>query len=388
MFPRWLEMPNFNTILLGPRRAGKTTLLKQKYQKYKYVTLDDLDTLDWAERDPKGLITSLGKEFIVDEVQRYPKLTIAIKYAIDEQNAKAIMTGSSAIGLLDDTADSLAGRIDILHLPTLCWGEEIGEATHSFFSDKLNLPQIKNANRQLETALEYGGFPELASQENEEKRAILYRYRDTYFARDLIQLANIENLTALLALYHHLLRSIGSILEVSKFSNESGLSFKSTKKYINVLQQSDLVFSLAGYQYGPAKRFIKAPKIYFSDNGIITSFGTKLSQGQIIENFVISELEKRRKLGQFGRAEMYFYRSNSGAEIDLIIDCEDVVLAIEIKSSKKVSSKELRHLKAFETKVNKPTKKYIVNLGDEYLDIEGINVIPIAALFRSKAIAI
>ncbi|MDD4663655.1 MAG: AAA family ATPase, partial [Caldisericia bacterium] len=99
MFERWIKIdPNKSALIIGPRRSGKTTYLKDAFPDYAYTTLDDFDAFDWAERDPKGFITSLGKHCIIDEIQRVPKLTIAVKYAIDNENAHIIMTGSSSIG--------------------------------------------------------------------------------------------------------------------------------------------------------------------------------------------------------------------------------------------------------------------------------------------------
>ena len=166
MFKRWLDFPQQKScLIIGPRRCGKTTLLRYRYPDFKYVTLDDLDLLDWAKRDPKGFVTGLGRTAVIDEIQRLPILTVAVKYAIDNENAHFLMTGSSNLGLLDAAADTLAGRIDILSLPTLCWGESNGQPTHSVFSEKAAFTQLKSARRSLDEALDYGLFPEVVKQE-------------------------------------------------------------------------------------------------------------------------------------------------------------------------------------------------------------------------------
>jgi predicted AAA+ superfamily ATPase len=181
MFKRWLAIPSQRSILIvGSRRSGKTTLLKHRYPEWPYATLDDLDFLDWAKRDPKGLISHLGKKAIIDEIQRLPMLTVAVKYAIDNEKARFLMTGSSTLGLLDTAADSLAGRIDIVSLPTACWGEELGPPTHSILDDQAPLLQIKEANRTLQRAMTYGQFPEVLNQEKDsDKHEVLINYRNT-----------------------------------------------------------------------------------------------------------------------------------------------------------------------------------------------------------------
>ena len=316
MFKRWMKIDeNKSALIIGPRRSGKTTFLKMCFPDYKYVTLDDFDFFDFANSDPKGLISSLGNKIIIDEIQRVPKLTVAAKYAIDNENAHIIMTGSSSIGLLDSAADSLAGRINIYSMPTVCWGENESMPTHSIFGEKLNPIALKKGMRDIENTLAFGLFPEIVTTENKtEKKELLNNYKNTYFTKDVMQMSNIENTESLFAIYSNICRSIGSHLEVSNFARESGLSFPTAKKYLNTLYQSELAFKLYGYQYGPAKRYVKAAKTYFCDNGIIEAFNVKVSEGQLLENFVISELEKRRKLGLINAERFYYYKSSSGRE--------------------------------------------------------------------------
>jgi predicted AAA+ superfamily ATPase len=386
MIERWLEIPpDKSCLIIGPRRSGKTILLRHRYPELPYATLDDLDHLAWAKRDPKGFIGSLGRHAIIDEIQRLPLLTVAVKYAIDNQNARFLMTGSSTLGLLDAAADTLAGRIEILSLPTACWGEDEGDAIHSILEGRPDLPYIREANRRLSAALTYGQFPEVLAQESEEKKHhVLINYRNTYFTRDLMQLSNIENLDGLLAIFQHLTRSLGSHLEVSNFAREAGISFPTTKKYLNALQQAQLTFKLYGYQYGPAKRHIKAAKTYFADNGIIHSLNAGVSDGQLIENFVISELEKRRKLNMIPADQFYYYKSVAGSEIDLIFEVDNTVYAVEIKATKRPGPRDLQNLKQFEDRLKRPIKRILFYPGEEYSTVDGIRLIPIGALHRGK----
>jgi len=177
-----------------------------------------------------------------------------------------------------------------------------------------------------------------------ELHRILVRYRNTYFTRDLMQLSNIENLDGLSAVFQNLSRSLGSHLEISNFAREAGISHPTAKKYLNALHQAQLTFRLYGYQYGPAKRYIKAAKTYFSDNGIIHSLNADVSEGRLVENFVLSELEKRRKLGLIKTDQFYYYKSVAGNEIDLVFELDDTVYAIEIKATKRPGPRDLRNL--------------------------------------------
>jgi hypothetical protein len=386
MFQRWIEIPpRRSCLIIGSRRSGKTTLLKHRYPDWPYATLDDLDYLDWAKRDPKGLIIHLGNKAIIDEIQRLPILTVAVKYAVDNEKARFLMTGSSTLGLLDAAADSLAGRIDIVSLPTACWGEELGGPTHSILNDQAPPPQIKEANRSLSEALTYGQFPEVLIQKKDNnKHEVLVNYRNTYFTRDLMQLSNIENLDGLLAILQHLTRSLGSHLEVSNFAREAGISHPTTKKYLNALLQAQLIFKLYGYHYGPAKRHIKAAKTYFADNGIIHSLNAGVGDGQLFENFVLAEFEKRRKLGLINADRLYYYKSVGGNEIDLVFEAHNKVYAIEIKSTQRPAQRDLQNLKKFSDRLKRPVRRYLIYLGEEYRTIDNIQLLPAAALFRGK----
>ena len=384
MFKRWIDIgAHKSCLLVGPRRSGKTTLLKQRFRKWSYATLDDLDHLEWAKRDPKGFIGSLGKQAIIDEIQRCPILTVAVKYAVDNEGARCIMTGSSTIGLLDAAADTLAGRMNLLSLPTACWGEHLGKPTHAVWEQPADFPQIKKATRLLTEALTYGQFPEVVTQQNPAARHdVLINYRNTYFTRDLMQLSNIENIEGLLAVFQHLGRSIGSHLEVSNFAREAGLSHPTTKKYLNALHQAQLTFKLYGYQYGPAKRYIKAAKTYFADNGILHSLNAGLSRGQLVENFVIAELEKRRKLGMLPVGQFYYYKSAAGHEIDLVFEKEGVLYAVEVKATTNPGARDIQNLNRFVKSMQRPVRAYLFYAGEDYKTAGNIRLIPIAALFR------
>jgi len=386
MFERWLNiLQDKSCLVLGPRRCGKTTLLRYRYPDLKYITLDDLDLLDWARRDPKGFVSDLGESAIIDEIQRLPILTVAVKYAIDNEKARFVMTGSSNLGLLDAVADTLAGRIDILALPTLCWGESHGQPTHSIFEEHASFSEVKTAQRSLQAAHSFGLFPEVVKQENNSAReSLLQNYKNTYFTRDLMQLSNIENLDGLLGIFHNIARSIGSHLEISNFARESGLSHQTTKKYLNALNQAQLTFKLYGFQYGPAKRYLKASKTYFADNGVLSSLNVDVTLGQRMENFVISELEKRRKLGSLPADTFYYYKSAAGHEIDLIFEIDGCLYACEIKATERPGPKDFRNLRNFADQLKRPIKRFLFYLGDEYKYKDGITLIPIAAIFRGR----
>ena len=386
MFDRWTSFRPGNLLLLGPRRSGKTTLLRRRYPAHRYATLDDFDALAWARRDPKGFASSLRPAAVIDEIQRLPELVVAVKYWSDRGELEALMTGSSSIGLLDAAAETLAGRVWIEHLPTVCWGEECGLPLHSFFQDEAEFPHLAEGRRRFDDAWRDGGFPEVVAADSTAGRTeILRRYRDSYFLRDVAQMANIENVEALHAIFQHVVRCLGSPVEISNFARETGLSHPTAKRYLGTLFQTGLGFRLYGGQYGPAKRLMKAAKLYFADSGIVTAFQTNVDEGARFESFVIAEIEKRRKLRLLDAGPLLHYRAKGGAEVDLIIEEPDCVRAVEIKYSEHVQPRDLRNLRRLrEMEWPKPLKLYVVYRGMEYHDLDGVRALPVHALWRAR----
>ena len=222
----------------------------------------------------------------------------------------------------------------------------------------------------------------LSQEADEDRQRVLVNYRNTYFTRDLMQLSNTENLEGLLAVFQYLTRSIGSHLEVSNLARESGLSFPTAKKYLNALNQAQLTFKLYGYQYGPAKRYVKAAKTYFCDNGLIHSLNPRVDQGRQLENFVLAELEKRRKIGHLPAEQLFYYKSRTGHEIDLVFETGDTLNAVEIKAARSPGPRDLQNLKRFVRSLNRPVKAYLVYMGEHYETVEGVRLVPVGALFR------
>ncbi len=388
MFSRWVQPSEASSALvIGPRRAGKTTLLRSLFPAAPYLTLDDYDVLKAARDDPKGLLRALeGSPVILDEIQRAPEILIAVKLEIDQRRRRFLLTGSSTLGLLSAGSETLAGRIGLTECPTACWGEEEGPPTHRLFTMPPSPLAIAEANRRLPAALHFGGFPEVITAPTEaDKVAILQNYKNTYFARDLLQLANIENADGLMAMLHYLAVSLGSHTDVSNAARESGLSHPTARKYLNVLQASRLCFKLYGYHFGPAKRFTRAAKHYFADSGILTALGATTSPGAQLEGFVIAEIEKRRKLG-FIRCDMlHYYRSVGGAEIDLVIDEPDCTTAIEIKHTSRPARRDVRHVADFVAATDRKKRRrgILLCMGQEASSIDGVEILPIAHLHRA-----
>ncbi|PWU15984.1 MAG: hypothetical protein C5B49_11125, partial [Bdellovibrio sp.] len=167
MFRRWVSISGKKSILLlGPRRAGKSTLIKQLFPSYRYVNLDDLDELEQSRRDPKGWLLELGKSVVIDEAQRAPEIAIPLKKVIDDEGAHYVLSGSTGLGLFQKTTETLAGRVEIQQLPPCCFGEDKGEPLHSLDRSMVNTKRHREAQRELKDFCQFGGFPEVLTQDS------------------------------------------------------------------------------------------------------------------------------------------------------------------------------------------------------------------------------
>jgi predicted AAA+ superfamily ATPase len=288
------------------------------------------------------------------------------------------------MNLKEALGDSLAGRIEIKYLPPCCFGEQFGSQEGNILED-LSYSAQKIAKRNLTEYLTYGGFPELLEDENHDQKSnILKNYKNTYFTRDLSLMANLENIEGLKAIFHALIRGVGSRYEYTSIQKESSLSYATVKKYINVLNSAGLTFKLYAYHLGAAKRYISSSKTYFIDNGIINAISDESSKGQLFENLVISEIEKRRQIGEIDCDELYYYQSLGGREIDLIIEEKNQITAIEVKSSISITGRDIRNLREFTIKSPKPLRKWIIYAGDKMYQEGGILILPFLHFFRRK----
>lgn len=402
MFQRWVEnliqkdlRQRKSVVLLGSRRAGKTTLTKMLGEdNISYHTFDDVFLQDAIRKNPKYLekLCNKNKINVLDEVQKAHSPFDTIKLLIDT-GYLFILTGSSSLHILEQVSETLAGRIRIRYLHPRCWGEEISKLDsipkRSILFNSENTPLdpifFQKGKIDIQDALQYGGYPELHEKNNEEKKDLLRDYRNTYLQRDILEISNIQNLNGLRALLAALVQSIGSTVNYQNLARESGLSHITVKKYLNSLEQTFIIFKVFPYQYGQAKRYVKSPKWYFTDTGMLNSLNIRIGEGELFENFVISEVHKRLSVLNKDIDSLFFYKTVKGAEIDLVIDNKDQIHLYKIKSSQYPDKKFTRNIKNF---ISERTNLKDVNIsgqviyqGDVFTKHDNIQFTPIASWF-------
>ncbi|WP_419906531.1 ATP-binding protein [Hoeflea sp.] len=347
-------------LVVGPRRAGKTTLVQAVARADRtYVTLDDQTILDAALADPAGFIRGLDTATI-DEVQRAPELLLAIKKSIDEdyQPGRFLLTGSANVMTLPKVADSLAGRIETLHMLPLSRSELL-DVTPAFLKQLFEgkFQSIKDAvlGDDLMDIVLQGGFPEALSRDIERRRQDWARsYLTSVLTRDLRDIANVEKLTELPRFVRFLAEHSGQLVNYSEFGSSINVSHKTSQRYVGLLEQVFLISTLQPWYTNAIKRITKTAKLHFLDSGLLAATrGLTFERvrnnrdlvGALLESFVFSEVLKLTT-GTEMRLSPYHYRDQEMREVDIVLERDDGLIAgIEVKASATVRTSDLSGLK-------------------------------------------
>ena len=347
-------------LIVGPRRAGKTTLVRKMGDASRtYVTLDDHTVLEAARSDPTGFIRGMDRA-IIDEIQRGPDLLLAIKKSIDEdyRPGRFLLTGSANVLTLPRVADSLAGRMETLRMLPLARAEiEGGSPTFldRLFSGSLQGVQDAILGDDLVRLSLLGGFPEAISRASERRRQDWARsYLTSVLTRDLREIADIEKLTDLPKFVRLLAEHSGQLVNYSQFGATIDVSHKTGQRYVGLLEQVFLVSTLQPWFTNALKRIAKTPKLHFLDSGLLASVrGLSFERvranrglfGSLLESFVFSEVLKLMTATD-QRLTPYHFRDQQMREVDIVLERDDGMIAgIEIKASATVRSSDFGGLR-------------------------------------------
>jgi predicted AAA+ superfamily ATPase len=352
------SLRNFPVVLLtGPRQVGKSTLAKSLIGpswNARYLTLDDRNILDAALRDPDGLLAGQEGPVVVDEVQRAPDLIRAIKKNVDEDRrpGRFLLTGSAHVLTLERVTESLAGRIALHSLFPFAWGEKLGRPASSILdllvvsetaADLVRvLPQRIEGTRKSEiiTDILTGGFPPVFLMNDVRARSDWFAsYRQTYLERDLFQIRAVEHIPDFNRLLTLAALRTGRTANLADLARDCGLSYSTLRRYINLLEITDQIFFLPPYHAHPGKRLVKTPKLFFQDTGMAAYYAglddwetaeKHNYAGALVETWAVSEIRKLAGLAD-RRLHLYFRRTQTGEEVDLLVERAGRLAAVEIK---------------------------------------------------------
>ncbi len=347
-------------VVTGARQTGKSTLVQNLIQDHRdYFSLDDLDVIDAARRDP-DLLVGGSRPVTLDEVQREPNLLLAVKRAIDKRRepGRFLLTGSANLLLMRKVSESLAGRASYLTLWPMTRREQHGLGRCGLWEqllatrdeDWLELLADHPAEPEDWRSLaRRGGFPTPAlNLTKATDRAIWFDgYVRTYLEADL------QNLSAVAALpdFRRLMRAaccrLGQLVNQTELGRDVALPQPTVHRYLNLLETSYLLVRLPAYAVNRTKRLIKTPKLYWGDTGTALHLAQPSEPGGAhLENLILADLLAWRD-ARLDHAELFYWRTTLGEEIDLVIEAGEQLIPIEVKTSSRPRLADTRHLRTF-----------------------------------------
>jgi hypothetical protein len=397
-----LSMTDTPVVLLnGARQTGKTTLAQVIASEFyaQYYTLDDYATLALAAGDPAGFIGNLSGPIVIDEIQKAPDLFPAIKLVVDKDRrpGRFLLTGSANAMTLPRLSESLAGRMEIIPLFPFSVGELAG--TPEQFLPRLfsgNLGQSKAlsmSEKEIETKLTRGGYPEATQRENDNRRAAWFAsYISTILQRDVRDLARVDALRTLPNLLKMLAARSSGLLNLADAGRDAGLPHTTLTRYLALLETVFLVHRLPAWSRNLGQRLVKAPKVHLVDTGLachlLGADTQRLSQdrpllGRILESFVASELRKQISWTD-PRIELYHFRTATGSEVDLVLEKPDgSVAAIEVKAGATIAASDFNALKTLRDHIGRQFQAGVVlHMGDQIMPFgDKLWLLPVSALW-------
>ncbi|MGE3920986.1 MAG: ATP-binding protein [Gammaproteobacteria bacterium] len=408
MYNRYIKTNIYNALqdtpvvyIMGPRQSGKTTIVKDIIdEKWEYISFDDIAQLNIAKADPISFIRNIRNEksVVLDEVQRLPEIFVSIKQAVDENRkpGRFLLTGSANALLLPTLSDSLAGRMEMIHLNTLSEYEILGR-TPTFLQNLLygkapSTKEIRVRNYIIKRIVS-GCFPEPIQREKEVRIQAWYdNYLQSLIQKDIRDLGHIEHHYEMAHLLKVLTLYSGNMINFTELGGKLELYRATVKKYTALLEQLFLLENLPAWHTNAYKRLIKTPKIHITDTGIICAmrginYDKIISKpdllGPLLETFVYNEL---RKQANFLDEKLKFshYRDKEKVEVDIVIENSlDEVIGIEVKATASIKQSDLQGLKKLSTIADKKFKIGVLLFDGDHATSFGdkLFAIPIASLW-------
>ena len=313
--------------LTGPRQSGKTTLLRELFSDYQYISLENIDIRNFLENDPNGFFEKYSSFCIFDEAQRAPLLFSYLQTKVDEDKimGQYIISGSQNFHLMKNITQSLAGRVAIFKLFPLDFNE---------------LKSKNLLDKDYIVAMLKGFYPAIFDRDIPSKN-FYTNYIQTYVERDITDLINIQDLRTFRIFLTLCAARAGQLLNLSNLAKDCGISQPTAKAWLSALENSYILFLLQPLHNNFNKRVMKSPKLYFYDTGLLchllkikdeNQIRTHAYKGNLFENMIVAEYVKQN-FHQNKMEEYWFWRDSAGHEVDLIRQDDYLYHVIEIKST-------------------------------------------------------
>ncbi|MDR2673170.1 MAG: ATP-binding protein [Coriobacteriales bacterium] len=341
-------------LVTGARQAGKSTLLRHSLNDMKGFDLDDSGIFDALRSAPVDFFKYNAPPLILDEVQKAPHIFEHMKSLVDAVGKKGMyfLTGSDQFALMEKASESLSGRVGILVLQGLSLREKVGCADTAPFVPTdayLDTARTRRASEKevfgtadVWNEIHRGDKPELFAERTIPWDVYYGSYVTTYLERDVRRIVNISDLGRFQQFMRIVASRTATTLNYASLAHDLGVSEPTAKKWLNVLEATNIIYLLRPYYSNLGKRETKAPKIHFLDTGLAAYLTRWTSpdtlrcgalSGNFFESFVIGEVLKSFQNFGVSAPPLYFYRDRDGNEIDLIIESDGVLYPVEIKQS-------------------------------------------------------
>ncbi|MFA7230552.1 MAG: ATP-binding protein [Victivallaceae bacterium] len=338
-------------IVIGARQVGKTTLVNEALKSKNMLLLNFDVPFDVARfkaasvLPPIDGLKSLGSPeyLVIDEAQREPETSRIVKGWYDSRlPVKIVLLGSSSLNLLSQTVESLTGRNRKIHLPPLTLMESL--EAESWFRPEYATPIIEEAfapqfRVALLKSMVFGCYPEVVT--SDDKIGLLRELSGDYLWKDILQAGLIKTPDLIRRLLTLLAHQAGSEVSVNELAQQLQMARQTVERYLDLLEETFVIFRLPAYSSNLRKEVAKSKKIFFWDTGIrnavLNAFDLNENRpdiGSLFENYLIAEIAKRNDLSD-NPAELYFWRTVSNSEVDLVVKQGSMLTPYEIKWGKK-----------------------------------------------------
>lgn len=356
-------------VVTGARQTGKSTLAQHLAPgERRFLSLDDLDVIDTARRDPEALVGG-AQPVTLDEVQREPDLLHAVKRAIDRRRrpGQFLLTGSANLLLLRQVSESLAGRASYLTLWPMTRREQRGLGRCGLWDELLDardedwldlLSAQPDAAEDWRALARRGGFPTPAVHlKTAQDRAVWFDgYVRTYLERDLQDISSIAALPDFRRLMRAACLRLGQLVNQAELGRDVALPQPTVHRYLNLLETSYLLMRLPTYAVNRTKRLIKSPKLYWGDTGVALYLAEGAEpSGPHLENLVLQDLLAWRD-ARLDRAEVLYWRTAIGEEVDFVIEAGGRLLPVEVKATSRPRLGDAAHLRTFRAEYGKKAR--------------------------------
>lgn len=370
---RYVE--SFSCVLVaGARQVGKSTLLEQRHgDVFRSFVFDPVQDIYGVRQDPDLFLRNNPTPLILDEIQYVPELVPAIKRAVDRYRkpGQYLITGSQQWHVMRDLAESLAGRVAILELPSFCFQETAGAPDRAWLNAWIDaasggiaagleaIGEFSSSDLSATESIWHGGFPEVQTLHDDVIPGWMQGYISTYLQRDVRTMLEVRDEMQFGAFLSLCASLTGLECNYSQLGRDIGLSSPAAKRWIGVLRGTFQWLEVPAYAPNHIKRLSARPKGYLSDTGL-ACFLMRLSSpsavqghpafGALFETLAVTEMWKQLQRMSLVPT-IYHYRQHSGAEVDLVIEKDGMLYPIEIKASSQARPSDARGIEIFSRNV-------------------------------------